>query len=374
MISLGSFRKIVIAAALVAAPAASFAGVFISVGFAPPVLPVYTQPLCPGEGFLWTPGYWAYAPAGYYWVPGVWVQPPSVGVLWTPPYWGFAGGVYGFHEGYWGPHVGFYGGVNYGFGYGGIGFAGGRWDGGHFAYNTAVMNVGVGFHNTYVDRNVVVNNTIINNNHVSFNGGPGGINRQASPQEAQAAHENHFQATANQQQHFQAAQGNRANFASANGGHPQMAAQARVGTQQGAVAARGANPAFQSNRDGFGHANQVNARQGNQQSRIQQGVSSGQMTPGETRNVENRDASINRQANADRAANGGRLNGQERQQINQRQNNVSQSINQDKHNANTDQAAAARQGRSAQGEQHQAQQTRGADKPRGGGGGERPRR
>jgi hypothetical protein len=43
--------------------------------------------------------------------------------------------------GYWGPHVGFYGGINYGFGYGGVGFFGGEWRGGAFAYNTAVMNV-----------------------------------------------------------------------------------------------------------------------------------------------------------------------------------------------------------------------------------------
>ena len=250
--------------------------------------------------YLWTPGYWAYAPAGYYWVPGVWVQPPSVGVLWTPPYWGFAGGFYGFHEGYWGPHVGFYGGVNYGFGFGGVGFVGGRWDGGHFAYNTAVANVNVGvIHNTYVDREVVVHNTIINNNHTSFNGGPGGIGARPTPQEQQFEHENHIAPTAQQQSHFQNAQQNRANFASANGGHPQMAAMQRPGATQGAVAARGAQPGqngLNTNRNGFGHANEVNTRQGNQQSRINQGVNSGQMTPGETRNVENRDASINRQA------------------------------------------------------------------------------
>ena len=78
-------------------------------------------------------------------------------------------------DGYWGPHVGFYGGVNYGFGYGGVGFVGGRWNGGFFAYNTAVLNVGVGvgFHSTYVDRTVIVNNN--NFSHTSFNGGPGGI-------------------------------------------------------------------------------------------------------------------------------------------------------------------------------------------------------
>jgi hypothetical protein len=73
----------------------------------------------------------------------------------------------------------------------------------------------------------------------------------------------------------------------------------------------------------------------NQQQRIAQGVRSGQMTAGETRNVEARSASINRQVTTDRAANGGHLTAQEHQQIDQRQNNVSRSINNDKHNANT---------------------------------------
>ena len=88
MRSFSSIRKFLAAAALTLVPAASFAGVFISVGIAPPALPVYTQPLCPGDGYLWTPGYWAYGQDGYYWVPGVWVQPPSGGVLRTPGYWG----------------------------------------------------------------------------------------------------------------------------------------------------------------------------------------------------------------------------------------------------------------------------------------------
>ena len=76
---------------LASAPAASFAAVIISVGIAPPALPVYVQPVAPADGYLWQPGYWAYAPEGYYWVPGVWVQPPMVGVLWTPGYWGWGG-------------------------------------------------------------------------------------------------------------------------------------------------------------------------------------------------------------------------------------------------------------------------------------------
>jgi hypothetical protein len=56
---------------LLAIPASSFAGVFVQVTIAPPVLPVYVQPACPGDGYIWTPGYWAYGPDGYYWVPHV---------------------------------------------------------------------------------------------------------------------------------------------------------------------------------------------------------------------------------------------------------------------------------------------------------------
>ena len=69
---------------------------------------------------------------------------PYVGALWTPGYWGWGGGLYLWHPGYWGPHVGYYGGVNYGGGYMGIGFAGGVWHGGAFAYNSAAVHVGAG--------------------------------------------------------------------------------------------------------------------------------------------------------------------------------------------------------------------------------------
>jgi hypothetical protein len=218
-LSMQFVRRTIVAAALLLAPAASFAGVFISVGFAPPALPVYVQPVAPGDGYLWNPGYWAYGPDGYYWVPGVWVQPPQVGLLWTPGYWGWGGGAFIFHEGYWGPHVGFYGGINYGFGYSGVGFFGGRWVGGSFAYNTAVMNVNrTVIHNTYVE-NVTVNNVNVGV-HTSFNGGEGGIQARPSPQEQQWSHEAHVPPTAEQQQHVQVARSDRTNFASANGGHP----------------------------------------------------------------------------------------------------------------------------------------------------------
>lgn len=154
----------------------------------PPALQDYDQPECPQDDYLWQPGYWAYAPGGYYWVPGVWVAPPSAGLLWTPPYWGYAGARYVFHAGYWGPEVGFYGGINYGFGYVGVGFVGGNWYGGHFRYNTAVVRVNPRIRNVFVDRSVVRVGVRVK---VSFNG-PGGTNNRPSERELKAANENHI--------------------------------------------------------------------------------------------------------------------------------------------------------------------------------------
>ena len=185
-------RNLLLALLFVAIPAASFAGVAFSITVAPPALPVYVQPPCPVAGYLWTPGYWAYAPAGYYWVPGVWVAPPAVGLLWTPGYWGFVGGFYGWHAGYWGPHVGFYGGINYGFGYPGSGFYGGVWSGGAFRYNTAVVNVNrTVVHNVYNDRSFVSH---VNNSRASFNGS-GGVNARPNANERAAMNERHIAGT-----------------------------------------------------------------------------------------------------------------------------------------------------------------------------------
>src|SRR5580658_8923520 len=118
-----AIRLFLLVAVMVTVPVASFGAVAVSITIAPPILPVYSQPICPGAGYMWTPGYWAWGPAGYYWVPGTWVMAPFIGALWTPGYWGWGAGVYLWHAGYWGPHVGFYGGINYGFGYIGVGYA-----------------------------------------------------------------------------------------------------------------------------------------------------------------------------------------------------------------------------------------------------------
>jgi len=79
----------------------------------------------------------------------------------------------------------------------------------------------------------------------------------------------------------------------------------------------------------------IGQRKENQQDRIAQGVKSGQLTAGETANLETKEAAINGETRADRAANGGKLTSQEKQQVNQQQNKLSNQIYQDKHNANT---------------------------------------
>jgi hypothetical protein len=210
----------------------------ISVRVGPPALPVYAQPICPGPGYIWTPGYWGWNDGGgYYWVPGTWVVAP-VGMLWTPGYWGWGGGFYVWHAGYWGPHVGFYGGINYGFGYGGVGFVGGEWRGGSFFYNRSVTNVSV----TNVTN--VYNRTVVVNNHstTSFNGGTGGVLARPTAQEEAYGREHHQAALASQTEHERSASQNRQNFASENHGRPTVAATSRAGdfSHHSAVPARSA--------------------------------------------------------------------------------------------------------------------------------------
>lgn len=210
------------AACFMAISFSSFAGVFISVGIAPPPLPIYVQPIMPGPGYIWTPGYWAYGDGGYFWVPGTWVLAPYVGALWTPGYWGWSNGFYVFNAGYWGPHVGFYGGINYGYGYDGVGYRGGYWNHGRFNYN----------------RNVTYNTNI---SRVSYNGGRGGLMSRPTPQDQLAARDRHMQPLAAQQQQMRMASQNRALRASVNHGAPAIAATPRAGAfgANGIVRARG---------------------------------------------------------------------------------------------------------------------------------------
>ncbi|HMD96656.1 MAG TPA: hypothetical protein VKM93_04900 [Terriglobia bacterium] len=234
MRNLRLIRSVVLALALMAVPTASWAhismAVGVSVNIAPPVLPVYVQPVCPAPGYIWTPGYWAWDPdTGYYWVPGTWVLAPAVGLLWTPGYWGWDVGIYMWHPGYWGPHVGFYGGINYGFGYTGVGFWGGYWNHGGFYYNRSVNNINI----TNIPN--VYNRTVVNNvsgTRASFNG-PGGITARPTPAELAVARDPHRPATTMQTEHERVASANRSQWASVNHGRPAVAATAKPGAFNG---------------------------------------------------------------------------------------------------------------------------------------------
>jgi len=225
---ISSIRTFLFGLVMLSLSAASFAQVGISISFAPPELPVYEQPLCPGDGYLWTPGYWAYANDydDYYWVPGTWVMAPEPGLLWTPAYWGWGGNGYVFYDGYWGQQVGFYGGISYGYGYFGEGYQGGRWQGGQFYYNRSVNNVSVtNIHNVY--NTTLVNTTTVN--RVSYNGGTGGITARPTSQDQAAAREKHIPPVAAQAEHAQAARAKPELRASVNHGTPAVAATPKPG-------------------------------------------------------------------------------------------------------------------------------------------------
>jgi hypothetical protein len=65
--------RFLLAFLIMAIPAASFGQIGIRIAIGPPMLPIYDQPQCPGDGYLWTPGFWAYDNniSDYYWVPGL---------------------------------------------------------------------------------------------------------------------------------------------------------------------------------------------------------------------------------------------------------------------------------------------------------------
>jgi hypothetical protein len=189
----------------------------------PPALPVYVQPVAPEPNYIWTPGYWSYAPLGYYWVPGAWVAAPYDGALWTPGYWGFYGSRYRFYRGYWGLHIGFYGGVPYGFGYTGYGYYGGYWRGSNFYYNRTVNRINTSRITNIYNRPVIVHN----NTRISYNGGRGGLQVRPRPAEIAAMRGPRIAPMSAQLQNQRQAAQSRQQFFNTNKGRPAMATVAR---------------------------------------------------------------------------------------------------------------------------------------------------
>jgi len=144
---------------------------------------------------------------------------PYIDALWTPPYWEFYGGRYHRHRGYWGRHIGFYGGINYGYGYTGLGFHGGYWSQGAFVYNQATANVDPGVVR-YVYRHSVVNSTPTN--AVSYYGGSGGITRAPTQAELVVRSETRVALLPAQIEHARMAAADRSLLAAENRGRPPM--------------------------------------------------------------------------------------------------------------------------------------------------------
>ncbi len=218
---------LVLAALMIALPAAAPAQVSfgLSVTIGPPPLPVYVQPPCPVPGYIWLPGFWAWDPNfGYYWVPGMWTQPPYYGALWTPGYWGWSNGAYVWYDGYWGPVVGFYGGINYGYGYPGTGYYGGYWRGNAFYYNRTVNNINVMNVTNYYSSTV----RTVRPAGASFNG-PGGIAVRETPEQTVAAHKRRVPLTSAQERQMWAARLDPKQRAAVNHGRPAVAATVRPG-------------------------------------------------------------------------------------------------------------------------------------------------
>src|SRR6516164_7868961 len=142
--------------------------------------------------------------------------------------------------GHWGPTIGFYGGINYGFGYPGTGYRGGEWRGRDFYYNRAVNNVNItNVHNVY--NQTVVNNVTVN--RVAYNGGPGGVKAQPTSAQLAAERGRHMDATPVQMHNEQSARSDHSQFASANHGRPAVVATPKPGALNSPEAVRASFPA-----------------------------------------------------------------------------------------------------------------------------------
>jgi hypothetical protein len=243
---------LVLVTALVVGPAqGAFAApapppVAVVVAFGPPALPIYYQPPLPGPSYIWVPGYWAWDPYyGYFWVPGTWVPAPFSGALWTPGYWWWSDDDDGFlwAPGYWGPAVGYYGGIDYGYGYPGYGYEGGYWDRGRFYYNRSVTNITIRNITTVYNKPVAND---VDSTRVSYHGGRGGTNARPTPEQLNAAREKRLSATSIQLRQVEVARADQNERASVNHGRPAIAATVRAGefSGHGAVPARRAGAPY----------------------------------------------------------------------------------------------------------------------------------
>jgi hypothetical protein len=79
----------------------------------------------------------------------------------------------------------------------------------------------------------------------------------------------------------------------------------------------------------------IQQRKENQQDRIANGIQSGQLTAGETKKLETKEANVNKEEHSMRAADNGKLTAADRAKLQKQQNQMSNQIYKDKHNAAT---------------------------------------
>jgi hypothetical protein len=103
-----------------------------------------------------------------------------------------------------------------------------------------------------------------------------------------------------------------------------------AGSAAAQTATSGAGPGVVD--PGHPRVNEVNQREANQQKRIANGINNGSMNAHETANVERREASVQKQEQADMAKHNGHLTKAEQRQLNRRQDRISRTIYKDKHN------------------------------------------
>ena len=122
------------------------------------------------------------------------------------------------------------------------------------------------------------------------------------------------------------------NMRGADNGHLTAADRAKLNRQQNRLS----NDIYQDkHNDNTAHygKGEIGQRRENQQDRIAQGIRSGQLTPGEASNLENKERGVNRELKGMRQANGGKLSKADRKAVNQQQNKLSTQIYDKKHNA-----------------------------------------
>jgi hypothetical protein len=81
--------------------ASAFGQIQIYIGAPPPPIRYEAPPPMPGEGFVWTAGFWEPHGPHYRWVPGRYVRAPYPGAHWTPARYEHGDKGWRMHQGYW---------------------------------------------------------------------------------------------------------------------------------------------------------------------------------------------------------------------------------------------------------------------------------